>query len=819
MFRSGYSALWSFLSKAKQSLSFTMALALVGQSVLFAQTPWPTQTIGCAEGFGVAPPVAAAPITLLKSLKTIPNPVLPNGATGAMRADLAPYILNQTAAIQLGKALFWEMQAGSDNKTACATCHFQAGADTRTKNQVHPGANGTFEGMDLNTVLSVGQFPLATADANVPDKSDNNIGSQGVRSMSFTAIDSLGNEITNSVPDTTFGSLRRVTGMNAPTTINAVFNHRQFFNGRAQNEFNGANPFGDRDPNAQVWAPNSLGTLLPQAIRLDRASLASQAVGPPTNSVEMSAAGRTFPDIGRKLLKLKPLALQTVDTRDSVLGKLAETKIKGLKTTYPAMIQAAFQPKWWNATQPASIGGLNYSQMEANFSLYWGLAIMLYEATLVSDDSPMDQYLDGRTFTATGAIKTDGISSKLNTIAKRLQTDYGYGTAAHPSAGGGGVAGILNGLRLFERPIIPAPGTPAGRECIACHLGATTTSATIANVLDGALEPDAAPLKAAGFDLRMERMFEQIPGVPTDILGILAGAKPKFYTDQITFDSTNYAVNTTETVDNTGATPVKQPQPAPGIPAPVASYDAGWYNVGARPPVAGEDPGVGGTDPFGKPLAWVDYLPQTMSAPPRIPGGTLGCIAPTYNPGPTPPIRRDALGNPFFPNVVLNGDGYPLLSGQLKLNEMTDSAFSFKTSSLRNVELNAPYFHNGGKLTLRQVVELYDDGSDFPKLFSPDRNLPFPADRRSPLLKLYGAMTENGLGLTEGEMNDIVAFLIALTDERVRLEKAPFDHPELTIPAGESAPGLDQVTVIPAVGALGRATPLQPFLGKNPFDR
>ena len=30
--------------------------------------------------------------------------------------------------------------------------------------------------------------------------------------------------------------------------------------------------------------------------------------------------------------------------------------------------------------------------MEANFSLYWGLSIMLYEATLVSDDTPWDRF-------------------------------------------------------------------------------------------------------------------------------------------------------------------------------------------------------------------------------------------------------------------------------------------------------------------------------------------------------------------------------------------------------------------------------------------
>jgi cytochrome c peroxidase len=44
------------------------------------------------------------------------------------------------AARQLGKTLFWDMQVGSDGQ-ACASCHFHAGADNRTKNQPNPGLN------------------------------------------------------------------------------------------------------------------------------------------------------------------------------------------------------------------------------------------------------------------------------------------------------------------------------------------------------------------------------------------------------------------------------------------------------------------------------------------------------------------------------------------------------------------------------------------------------------------------------------------------------------------------------------------------------
>ena len=86
--------------------------------------------------------------------------------------------------------------------------------------------------------------------------------------------------------------------------INAVFNHRNFWDMRAQNQFNGVNPFGDRDPNAFVYsAATRQSTPQPVQVRLVNSSLASQAVGPPTNRFEMSADGRTFPEVGGRLMR------------------------------------------------------------------------------------------------------------------------------------------------------------------------------------------------------------------------------------------------------------------------------------------------------------------------------------------------------------------------------------------------------------------------------------------------------------------------------------------------------------------------------------
>ena len=154
---------------------------------------------------------------------------------------------------------------------------------------------------------------------------------------------------------------RQVEPRNTPTVINAIFNFRNFWDGRANNIFNGRNPFGYRDPTAGIDPPNSVlvadsfGNLSPMPVILADASLASQAVGPPGSDLEMSCRGRVFEDIGKKLLQLQPLARQTVDPTDSVLGPTPKANRAALATPaehhYVALIKKAFPPKFWSSTQ------------------------------------------------------------------------------------------------------------------------------------------------------------------------------------------------------------------------------------------------------------------------------------------------------------------------------------------------------------------------------------------------------------------------------------------------------------------------------------
>jgi cytochrome c peroxidase len=766
-------------NQTSKLLAVFLVLALVT-----APSQAQVQTYSCPTGFG---PVVAAPIlpaTLMQSLRTVANPVLPNGPLGITRLDLTDYIANQQAAIQLGKAFFWEMQAGSDNKTACATCHFSAGADARTRNQMNPGANNSFDsytGLAPNYTYNAGgnDFPFTVP---LHRDTDNIAGSQGVRLSTFNGFSKSGVEQFTLNPDPVFNvggvNVRQVTGKNTPTNINAVFNHRNFFNGRAQPEFNGVNPFGNRDVNARVWVVGSTGTPALVDIHIQNAALASQAVGPALNTVEMSANNRSFADLGHKLLLVKPLAQQKVDPTDSVLGSLADTSTgKGLTTTYGSLIQTAFKSKWWNSKKSVTVNGKTYSVMEANMSLFWGLAIMFYESTLVSDNSPMDQYLLSRQFSTTVFDPVTGMPQLLSDTPALLDQAVNRLVADGISVTR---ADILNGLALFERPVSPPPSYPVpsgfGVGCIGCHVGAETTSASIRNLTGPGVEAGDIALKNAGFDLRMERMFLKLDWTPPGPL-----TPVPLGTDKITFDPSTYAVNVIDEIipfPGGFSTPISPP-----IPLPVATYDAGWYNLGVR--TTAEDLGVGGLDPFNSPLSWTELFKATSSGLVKVPGNGLGCVN---------------LGTVTFPNTLLNAQGFPLLSGPLVSTEASDVAGTFKVPSLRNAEFTGPYFHNGGKATLAQVVDFYDSGGDFDRTTNPTK-----APAIVPLM------------LDGDKQKALIAFILSLTDDRVRMQQPPFDHPEILVPNGDSPAGTDSLIDIPATGAAGASTPLQRFLGLNPL--
>jgi cytochrome c peroxidase len=165
------------------------------------------------------------------------------------------------------------------------------------------------------------------------------------------------------------------------------------------------------------------GALAPETVRLDASSLASQAVGPPLNAIEMSFDGRAWRDLGRKMLSLTPLRRQVVSASDSVLGRFASVAGTGLRDDidYDAWIRLAFQPAYWSSRAVLDSDGRvilrvgeptrpgEFSQMAYNFGLFFGMAIQAYEATLVSDETPVDRFLAGDT-TALNAVQQQGLN-------------------------------------------------------------------------------------------------------------------------------------------------------------------------------------------------------------------------------------------------------------------------------------------------------------------------------------------------------------------------------------------------------------------------
>ena len=350
--------------------------------------------------------------------------------------DTSAYIVDELAAQQLGKAFFWDSQAGSDGQ-ACASCHFHAGADIRVPNQVNPGfpsnidtqfharASNPSAATGPNATLGSGDFPFhQLADKNNRNSSiaydtNDRFASAGTFSGAFIpsgppagaptpGFDNCVRTVDPADPfnDKTSVMFRRVEPRNTPSVINAAFNFRQFWDGRANNVFNGNDPFGRRtnlaNPAAGILVSQGTSLTLLK-IEIANASLASQSVGPATSPFEMSCNGRTFSDIGRRLLTGRALSTQMVHPQDSLLSRtpgLINTTGPGLSSTYADLIRKAFYPQYWNnetRTTITATGAIvadpanGYNQMEHNFSLFWGLAIQEYEALLVSDQTKLDR--------------------------------------------------------------------------------------------------------------------------------------------------------------------------------------------------------------------------------------------------------------------------------------------------------------------------------------------------------------------------------------------------------------------------------------------
>jgi hypothetical protein len=311
------------------------------------------------------------------------------------------------------------------------------------------------------------------------------------------------------------------------------------------------------------------------------------------------------------------------------------------------MIRDAFVNNLWDSPNQVALPEGQFFQMEANFSLFWGLAIQLYEATLVSDQTPFDRLLGGDPAALT-----------------QQQCD---------------------GMNLFFG---------VGR-CDVCHGGTELTSASVA---------------AAAF----------VTNIANGLI------------DQMVVASGQDTI-----------------------------YDTGFNDTAVRPIT--DDIGRGGSSPFNNPLT-LQPIPLSYCAQSEL----------------------QRAGNLPFETAFM--------PPQLPATFPVSNNAAFKVPGLRNVELTAPYFHDGGTMTLEDVVDFYTRGGNFPT---------------ANINHLDFNITQNGAMQNQpAKMAAIVAFLKSLTDERVRNQSAPFDHPEIFIPnLDPNIVAPDVMTRIPAKDAFGIAAP------------
>ncbi len=382
-------------------------------------------------------------------------------------SNLAQFVGSKSVLIALGKSLFWDMQVGSDGQ-ACASCHFNGGADSRSKGQLNPGTlggNTAFGSSGVagsdghanfspSTQLTVDDFPFHKGGTDT----NNVVSSQGVFNGTFAGVSGNAQDVAKTpIPvDPVFNvagvNTRRVAPRNAPSPINSVFNVQQFWDGKGQTGFNGVNPNGSLDTAAGVWVDKNGPSTPPVKVKvsLPQSSLASLAAAVPTNNVTMSFTGRNLNQIGQKMLGLTPLGLQLVNPSDSVLGSMSKATLsangtvsgaRGLNVSYSDLIKQAFLASYWDSTQPVTLAIGPVPQMVANFPLFFGLAVQSYEATLVSGQSPFDKFMEGDN--------------------KALNSDQ--------------LLGLLTFVNTGQND--PAVSGVAQGNCVACHSGPEFTAA------------------------------------------------------------------------------------------------------------------------------------------------------------------------------------------------------------------------------------------------------------------------------------------------------------------------------------------------------
>jgi cytochrome c peroxidase len=138
-------------------------------------------------------------------------------------------------------------------------------------------------------------------------------------------------------------------------------------------------------------------------------------------------------------------------------------------------------------------------------------------------------------------------------------------------------------------------------------------------------------------------------------------------------------------------------------------------------------------------------------------------------------LQAKATGADVDKTVLANPKASEL--GRFAVTETLDEIGAFKTSTLRNIAVTAPFMHDGSLATLRDVVEHYNNGGVTQKT-DPVNDF------------LSGGIRP--LNLSDDEISDLVAFLETLTSPQFAAQRQASANPQAcNVKTLAAAPGAD----------------------------
>ncbi|WP_458138773.1 cytochrome c peroxidase [Methylomonas sp. YC3] len=775
------------------------------------------------------------------------------------RTDIVtPIVVDKSAAIALGKALFWEQGVGSD-QMACASCHFHAGGDNRVKNQLSPGlthaaATGTTFEPTLSGALGGPNYTLTKADFPFDPANDDTVTSSGTFSGQFfsTIADSNNEDCDRDVSPIFHVNgvgTRNVEPRNSPTVINAAYNYRNFWDGRANNEFNGVSPFGARDVAAGVYINDNLtrnvdfqqgtnnfsgtvDTYLDASFRNTAYATATSLLVddgspnqknilirfdglfgngpgqiPPGSKIE-SASLKVFvtKTDGLDYVGINQMLVPWSDTStwNSLTSGISTNNVEASSTQLfrlsaggsgnQSFDNLASSLQAWSNGAPNYGWVINTGSTDAD---NWTIASA--QATTISQRPRL-------VVTYTPPAKIVKKPLKLNNASLASQAVGPVGSDFEMACRARKFADV--GRKLLNRKPLQFQSIAADDSVLSALPTLLGSNGTYSTLIQKAFAPaywngdcgsqcgtpstGVAPNAAYN---QMEANFSMYFGIALQLY------QETLVSDDSRFDKWKRSLYIPTTAERNGEAIFngkgqcnachKGPTMSNATNLQtsdnviegmlmknnqVAIYDKGFYNIGVVP--TDYDIGGGGLDPFGNTLSLSRQYVQSQFV------DSFG----------VEPCKFDQDNG-------LCADNSPARRAQN--TAVVDG--SFKVPTLRNVEFTGPYMHNGSLSTLEQVVSFYNQGGNFDN------------PQKHPDVK--------PLGLTPQEQADLVAFMKTFTDPRVSYERAPFDHPSLTIPHGhvgneffvtdgnqlDPALGVDENRTLPAVGRFGKSAPLPTF--------